>query len=276
MVSFVNVVGPDYFRTMKTPIVAGREFTPADTPQAQHVLIVNETFARRYFAHGDPLGRRVRIYGEQKVVIGVARDSKAFALDEKPQPFVYFPVGQEFASETNFLVRTSGDPLGYARPLEDAVHSIDPTMPVYGVRRLEEAISASYFGQRMGGSFLGLFGAVALALAAIGLYGVLAYTVSQRSREVGIRIALGASRADVVRMVLGQGLKLLAVGLAIGLGIALAVTRLMRTMLLDVSATDLPTILLVSALLAAVAILASFIPAQRAASTDPIRAIRYE
>ncbi len=276
MVVFVNIVGPDYFRTMKTPVVVGREFTASDSQEAQHVLIVNEAFARRYFPHGSAIGRRVTIYGEQKVVVGVVRDSKSFQLDEKPQPFVYFPMGQEFASETNFLIRTSGDPIAYARPVEDAVHAIDPAMPVYGVRRLEEAISASFFGQRMGGSFLGLFGAVALMLAAIGIYGVLAYTVSQRSREVGIRIALGASRADVLRLVLGQGMRLLAVGLAIGLGIALAVTRLMRTMLMDVSTTDVPTILMVSALLAAVAILASLIPAHRASTIDPIRAIRYE
>ncbi len=276
LVSNVNFIGPDYFRTMKTPLVSGREFTAADTPATQHVIIVNETFARRYFPNGDAVGRRVAIYGEQRVIAGVARDSKAFTLDEKPQPFVYIPSTQEFASETNFLVRTASDPLSYARPVEDAVHAIDPAMPVYGVRPLVAAISASYFGQRMGGSLLGFFGAIALALAAIGLYGVLAYTVSQRSREVGIRIALGASRADVLRLVLKQGLQLLGVGLVIGLGIAFAVTRLMRAMLMDVSATDLPTILLVSALLAAVAILASFVPAYRATTIDPIRAIRYE
>ncbi|MBZ5609384.1 MAG: ABC transporter permease [Acidobacteriia bacterium] len=276
LIAYVNFIGPDYFRTMKTPLVAGREFTSFDAPATPHVVVVNETFARRYFAHGDPVGRRVRIYGEERVVAGVARDSKAFQLDEKPQPFVYLPASQVFASETNFLVRTSSDPLAYARPVEDAVHSVDPAMPVYGVRPLEAAISASYFGQRMGGSFLGLFGAIALALAAIGLYGVLAYTVTQRSREVGIRIALGASRADILRLVLGQGLRLLGFGLAIGLALAFAVTRLMRSMLLDVSATDLPTILAVSALLTAVALLASFIPAQRATTIDPILAIRHE
>jgi ABC-type antimicrobial peptide transport system permease subunit len=149
-------------------------------------------------------------------------------------------------------------------------------LPVYGVRPLETAISASYFGQRIGGSFLGFFGAVALALAAIGLYGLLAYMVTQRSREVGIRMALGASRAGVLRLILMQGLRVSGIGLAIGLAIAFGVTRLMRALLLDVSPMDVPTILGASVLLAPVAALASFLPAYRATRIDPVLAIRHE
>jgi putative ABC transport system permease protein len=239
------------------------------------VAIVNQTFARRYLPRG-AVGRRVQIAGEWRIVAGVVCDSKFYSLDEKPTPWVYSPVTQDFASEANFLVRTMGDPSTYARAVDDAIHQVDPSLPVYGVRPLAKAISASYFGQSIGGSFLGFFGAGALVLAAIGLYGVLAYTVAQRSREVGIRIALGASRGSVLNLILWQGLRLAGIGLAIGLAIAFAVTRLMRALLLDVSPTDVPTIAAVSALLTLVALAASFFPAHRAARIDPILAIRHE
>lgn len=275
MMTNTNVVGPDYFHTMSIPLMDGREFTPSDNATAQPVAIVNQTFARRYFPRG-AVGRRVQIEGAWRIVAGVARDSKFFTLDEKPAPWVYLPVTQDFASQVNFLVRTTGDPQSYARPVEAAIHQIDATLPVFAVRPLATAISASYFGTRIGGAFLGFFGAVALALAAIGLYGVLAYTVSQRSREVGIRVALGASRGEVLKLILWQGLRMTGLGLAIGLGIALMVTRLMRAMLLDVSPTDLPTLAGVSALLAVVALGASFFPAYRATRIDPILAIRHE
>ena len=270
-----NVIGADYFHTANTPVLEGREFNPSDTATSQQVAMVNQTFARRYLSHG-AVGRRVQVEGHWRAVVGVVRDSKFYSLDEKPRPWVYLPLAQSFASESHFLVRTIGNPASYARSVEAAIHQVDPVLPVYSVHPLQTAISASYFGQRIGGSFLGLFGAIALSLAAIGLYGVLAYTVSQRSREVGIRVALGASRGDVLGLILGQGARLTALGLAIGLAIAIAATRLLRTLLLDVSPTDIPTMALVSALLAGVAILASLIPAQRASRIDPIAAIRHE
>ena len=270
-----NVIGADYFHTVNTPVLEGREFNPSDTAGSQPVAMVNQTFARRYLSHG-AVGRRVQVQGQWRVVVGVVRDSKFYSLDEKPRPWVYLPLTQSFASESHFLVRTMGNPASYAPAVEAAIHQVDPVLPVYSVHPLQTAISASYFGQRIGGSFLGLFGVIALSLAAIGLYGVLAYTVSQRSREVGIRVALGASRTDVLGLILGQGARLTALGLAIGLAITIAVTRLLRTLLLDVSPTDIPTLAVVSALLAAVAILASLIPAQRASRIDPIAAIRHE
>jgi predicted permease len=275
LIAYTNIVGPDYFHAMNTPLIEGREFTPSDKAGAQQVAIVNQTFARRYLPRG-AVGRRMQIEGAWRIVAGVVRDSKFQTLDEKPAPWVYLPVAQDFASQTNFLVRTIGDPQAYARVVEDAIHQVDPTLPVFAVRPLASAISASYFGQRIGGSFLGFFGAVALALAAIGIYGVLAFTVAQRSREVGIRVALGASRGDVLKLILSQGLWLTTMGLAIGLGIALMVTRLMRVMLLDVSPTDIPTLAGVSAMLAVVALAASFFPAYRATRIDPILAIRHD
>lgn len=270
-----NVIGPGYFHTVNTPVIEGREFNDADTKTSQPVALVNQTLARRYLARG-AVGRRVQVHGEWRVVAGVVRDSKFYSLDEKPRPWVYLPLSQYFASESNFLVRTAGDPVRYARAVEAAVHQVDPALPVYAVRPLQTAISATYFGQRIGGSFLGLFGFIALTMAAVGLYGVLAYSVSQRSREVGIRMALGASRGNVLGLILGQGARLAAIGLSIGLAVALAATRLMRALLLDVSPTDVPVIVGVSALLATVAMLASLIPAHRATKIDPILAIRHD
>lgn len=275
LIAATNVVGPDYFHTVNTPVLAGREFTPSDTPESQQVAIVNETFARHYLPRG-AVGRRIQIFRESRLVTGVVKDSKFYALNEKPTPFVYVPVGQRFESEAHFVVRTLGDPQSYGPEVERAIHGVDPALPIFGVRPLANAISASYFGQRIGGSFLGFFGAVALALAAIGLYGVLAYTVSQRSREVGIRMALGASRGDVLSLILKQGARLAMTGLVIGMAIALGVTRLMRSLLLDVSPSDAQTILGVSVLLMIVALLASFVPAHTATRIDPILSIRHE
>ena len=275
MIANANVAGPGYFHTMKTPILGGRDFTSADTPEAQHMVVVNQTLARHYFPNGDAVGRRIRVYGEHRIVAGVVRDSKSSSLDEKPQPYVFLPFSQYFDSTSNFLVRTAGNPGSYAHAVEEAIHAVDPTLPVYGVRTLETAISASFFGQRIGSSFLGFFGGIALAMAAIGLYGVLAYTVTLRSREVGIRMALGSSRSAILRLILVQGMQLAGLGLSIGLILSFAVTRLMRSLLLDVSPTDAPTILMVSGLLALVAFVASLLPARRATTIDPILAIRH-
>ncbi|HLJ44610.1 MAG TPA: ABC transporter permease [Bryobacteraceae bacterium] len=276
LIANTNVITPDYFHTMNTAVMAGREFAPSDTPESQKVIVVNQTFAHRYFPGGNALGHHVRISGEQRVIVGVAADSKVFSLDEHPVVSVYFPLSQVFSAPSNFLLRTTGDPSRFAHAAEDAIHTVDPTLPVFNVRTLQSAISASYFGQRMGGSLIGVFGALALVLAAIGLYGVLAYTVTQRTREVGIRMALGSSRSGVLQLILAQGLRLAAVGLGIGLTISFAVTRLMKTLLMDVSPTDPPTIIGVCALLTAVTLLASFLPAYRATNIDPLRAIRHE
>lgn len=274
LMAFTHVIGADYFHTMNTPLIAGREFTPDDSDQTQKVVIVNQTFAKRYFAKSDPVGRRVKMHGEPLVVAGVAADSKFQSLDEPASPAMYFPVSQSFASEVNFLIRTSAEPLRLARPAEQAIHDIDPALPVFGLRSLETSIGVAYFGQRLGGSLLGFFGALALVLAAVGMYGVLAYMVTQRSREMGIRMALGASRGDVLRLILGQGLSLAGAGMAIGLAISIAVTRLMRSLLFGVSATDVSTMASVSLLLLSVVLVASYLPARRATKIDAMLAMR--
>src|SRR5581483_3887603 len=152
----IMIVGADFFHAIGTPIVAGREFAPSDTADSQRVVVINQTFARRYFPNADPIGRRVRIFSEQRVVIGVAKNSKYNSIDQDPGPVLYMPSEQFYSSDTNFLIRTMGDPMVYARAAQDAIHSVDPALAIYGVRPLDSAISASYIGQRIGGSFLGL------------------------------------------------------------------------------------------------------------------------
>ncbi len=276
MLVYTHIVGADYFHTMNTPLISGREFAPGDLQQTQLVVVVNQTLAKHYFAGGDAVGRRVRLGQDWRVIVGVARDAKFQSLSETPAPALYFPVNQVFASEANFLVRTSGDPAAMARGVQEAIQGVDASLPVYSMRSLEASISVSYFAQRLGGSLLGFFGVLAVALAAVGIYGVLAYAVAQRSRELGIRMALGATRGDVLRLILGQGFNLAAAGLAIGLGIAVGVTRLMGSLLFGVSATDVPTMLTVSLMMMGVILAASYFPARRAMRINPVSTMRYE
>jgi putative ABC transport system permease protein len=189
---------------------------------------------------------------------------------------MYLPVLQSFASEVSFLVRTSGDPLAMARTVESAIRESDAQLPIFDVRALEDSIGAAYFTQRIGGWLLGFFAALALLMAAVGLYGVLSYTVAQRSREMGIRLALGAGRGTVLRLILKDGLRVALLGLAVGLALAIPLSRLVRTLLFGVSPTDVASFTIASTLLLIVALIASFIPALRATRIDPIRAIRYE
>ena len=274
MMAMIQQVGPGYFRAMRTRLAAGREFTPADDDRAQNVIVVNQTFAQRYLAKGEPLGRRVRVMGQDRAVAGVVADSRFQSLDERPFPAVYLPVMQHYSAEASFIVRTSGNPAALARAVETAIHSVDPALPVFGARPLEVSIATAYFPQKMGGSLLGVFGALALLLAAVGLYGVLAYNVTERSREVGIRMALGAARSDVLRLVLIQGLRFAGIGLAIGLAMSVAVTRLMTKLLFGVSPLDTPVIAAVAAMLTVVTLLASLAPALRATRIDPMLAMR--
>lgn len=276
MLSLIHNVGAGYFHAIRTPLVTGRDFSPADDAKSQLVVVVNQTFANRYFPNADPIGRRVKLFGEFRSIAGVARDSKFRTLDERPGPAVYLPVAQKYVSDANFIVRTSGDPMTLARAVEGAIHAVDPALPVHGVRPLDASIATAYFAQKMGGSMMGLFGGLALVLAAVGLYGVLAYNVTQRSREVGIRMALGAARADVLRMILGQGLRFAGIGVAIGLALSVAVTRLMTKLLFGVSPLDAPVIAGVAVMLGLVAVSASLAPAWRASRINPIRAIRWD
>ena len=272
--AYYQSVGPDYFRTLETPLARGREFGPQDDAAAMKVAVVNQTFAERYFPNQDAVGKRVGVAGGWLTVVGVARDYKAKQLDERPGPYLFLPEYQAYRPDMTFLVRTSGDPrLAQASVLE-AIRAVDPTLPVFAVRTLEAAAGAALLAQRTGGVLLGVFGLLALLLAALGVYGVLAYSVSERRREIGIRLALGAPAGAVVKLVIGQGLRLVLIGVAAGLAVALAVTRWLESLLFGVSAVDPLTFTLIALLLTFVALLACWVPARRAAKTDPMIALR--
>jgi predicted permease len=275
--SYLYNVAPNYLRTMEIPLMGGREFTLDDRRESPAVAVINETLAARYWKDADPIGRRFHFGDEQWVtVVGIARDAKYRTLNEKPSPMIYLPVLQFYRSDLNLHVRTEGDPAGYTAAVQNEIRAMDPNLPVFNIRTMEANIRAASFQQRMASGLLGVFGLLALGLAAVGIYGVISYSVSQRTREMGIRIALGAQRRDILRLILGQGLRLTVVGLVIGLGAAFGVSRFMASLLFGVSTTDVVTFAVLPLLLAGVAMLACWVPARRATRIDPIRALRYE
>jgi predicted permease len=272
-----EVVAPRYFQTMRIPLVAGREFSEADREKSPPVVMVNETLARRYWAGQSPVGKRLRSgSGAWHTVIGVARDVKHFGPTEPVQPWIYYPHAQQSNRQMTLVVRTAGDPRLALPSVRGAVAALDATLPLFDEKTLQTHSGVSLFLDRMAVIFLSAFGLLALALASIGLYGVLAYAVTARTHEIGIRMALGAEARDVLRLVIGQGMRLTFVGMAIGLGGALALTRLLKTLLFGISATDPLTLSLIAVLLLVVAWLACFIPARRATKVDPMVAFRHE
>ncbi len=270
------IVGPDYLATMQIPLAEGRDFTAADNDEGQRVAIVNRTLADRYSAaSGGPRQARVG-RGHWYTVVGVARDSDYDRLDEPPQPFLYLPMLQDYWPSAILEARVTGDPMTFAAAVAQAVHELHADMPLYDVAPLSRFTGAASAGQRIAGTFVGAFGLLALVLATIGIYGVVAYRTRQRHREIGVRMALGANRRDVLRLVLGQGLRLTLAGLGCGLLLALGAARLLRNQLFGVSPTDLPTFTAVALLLTAVALLACAIPAWLATRVDPFAALRHE
>jgi putative ABC transport system permease protein len=279
----VASVERDYFNTMSIPLVAGRGFNDADKEGVQGVVIVNETLARRFFPGRDTaqgaLGRRISFQsdaGPWLEVVGVARDGKYWTIGEAPQLFVYSPLAQSYSSTATLVVRAEGDPRSLANSIRAEVSKIDPALPLFDVKTMEEHMGVSLFPARVAATLLGGFGLLALLLAAMGVYGVVSYSVAQRTREIGIRLALGARARDVLRLVAGRGMALVAAGLIAGLASALVLTRFMEGVLYGVSATDALTFTLVVLLLAAVALLACLVPARRATKVDPMVALRHE
>ncbi|HEY7183532.1 MAG TPA: ABC transporter permease [Blastocatellia bacterium] len=273
----VESVAPRYFQTMRIPLLEGREFSDTDQAQSTPVAIVNETMARRYWGGQSPVGRRLRRgTGVWSAVIGVARDVKYFGPAEPAHPWIYYPHAQEYYSMMTLIARTTGDPWQALAGVRGAVRSLDSTLPVFDEKTLATHCGAALFLDRIVVTFLSAFGLLALSLAAVGLYGVMAYSVSQRTREIGIRMALGARTGDALKQVIRQGMILTLIGVVIGLSAATALTRLMKSLLVGVSATDALTFTLVSLSLAAVALLACYLPARRAAKVDPMVALRCE
>jgi predicted permease len=274
-----NVVGPNFFKTMETPLMRGREFTEADRKGAPGMVVLNETLAAMLWPGEDALGKRVSLEGPKGPfleVVGVARDSKYRSLGESPRPYVYHPVLQSYDPKMTLVVRTKGEPQSVAGAVREQIRALDSNLAVANVKTLREQLDLSLFPSRVAAWTLGGFGFLALLLAAIGLYGVVSYSVAQRSREIGVRMALGARDQDVLKLVLGEGLFVIGVGLGLGLLLAFAATRLIAGFLYGVGATDALTFAGVPLLLGFVALVASYIPARRATKVDPLVALRYE
>ena len=279
-------VGWDYFRTVGTPLVSGRQFTAQDDPDHPGAVIVNEAFVRKYFPHEPPLGRQLRlspparIWNNQRLttfeIVGVARDVKSAGLSGESEPAYYVPATQAPLPDMNVMVRTRNDPTAFVPTLRNAVLQLDPNQPITSVATMDEIMASSIAQPRLSMLLMGLFGVLALLLAAVGIYGLLSYAVAQRTQEMGIRMALGARMTDVLTLVLKQGVALILIGEAVGLVGAFALTRLMRTLLFGVTPTDVPTFAVVAAVLTVVALLACYLPARRATKVDPLVALRYE
>jgi predicted permease len=276
-------VGPRYFETMATPIVSGREFTEQDVEKLEQVVIVNEAFVRRLMpavkSPAEAIGKRIS-WGEEKGpfmrIVGVARDGKYFNIAEDPRTFVWRPLTQDYISGGAIMVRTTGNPESMFAAVRGEVQALDPNLPLFDVKTLTEHMRLALFPAKIAAMVLGVFGLVALLLSAIGIYGITSYAVSQRTHEIGIRMALGAQLGDVLRLVLNHGLKLTLIGAAIGLIGAYMATRAITAVLYGVSATDPLTFVSVSLLLITVALVACYVPARRATKVDPLVALRNE
>jgi predicted permease len=276
---FVAVAG-DYFQTMRIPVKAGRSFTDHDTPETTPVIIINETAARRAFPGQDPIGKRIIMWREERVareIVGVVGDVKAATLYEEVPAQIYVPHAQDGGWGTLTLaVRTKGEPEAMTSQVRGVIRSIDKDQPAYDIKTMEEVFSDSVAQTRLIMLLFGVFSVFALLLATVGIYGVIAYSVAQRTHEIGIRLALGAQRGDVLRMIITQGMILALIGAALGVAGAFAMTRVMSSLLYGVSATDPLIFIGVSLLLTLVALAACYIGARRATKVDPMIALRYE
>jgi predicted permease len=275
-ISSMDVVDAGYFATVRHPLLRGRTFAATDDSAAAPVAIVNEAFARRYWPGGEALGRTFRSDDRVLTVVGVVRDAKFGRLDEAPAPFIYFPLAQRWSSATNLLVRTTGDAHALSRVIRDELRALDPSLPAPTVTTLRQAASVVLLPQRVAVAVTGALGVVGLLLAVVGLYGVLSFSAAQRVRELGVRLALGATRGNVLRLVVSEGLRLAGVGMAIGLLLALAATQALKPFLFGVSPLDPATFAAIGATLGLAALVASYLPARRAAGVDPMVSLRQE
>lgn len=269
-------VGPDYLRTLQIPLVEGRDFEADDTAATRPVAIVNQALAERYWPHQEAVGKRVWAEDHWSTVVGVARNSNYDRLGEAPRPFLYLPMLQNYWTSAILEVRVEGEPLAFTPKLERAVHELNADLPLYHVAPMAVLTQNSAALQRIAGTFVGAFGALALLLAGVGLYGIVAYGARQRAQEIGIRRALGAGPGDVLKLVLGEGLRLTGAGLGAGLLFALLAARALRSQLFGVEPTDAVTFVAAVLGLSAVALIACAVPAYRATRVDPVTALRHE
>ena len=266
---------------MRIPLLRGRFFSEQDSPSNPNVAIISETLARRYFANQDPIGRQMRFGfppngNVSREIVGVVGDVRDVALSRIPGPMMYVPFAQAPLYGGEVVVRSSLSAASVAAAIRQAVHSIDKNLPVTDVESFPDALGQSISRERFRTFLLGSFSAIALVLAAVGIFGVISYSASQRTHEIGIRMALGAQRRDILHLILGQGAKLALLGLGIGVVLALLLTRLIASLLYNVSATDPLTFGAVAIVLLGVAVTACYIPARRAMRVDPMVALRYQ
>jgi len=279
-----HIVTPRYFESMGIPLLSGRDIAPTDTRQSPNVVVINDAFARRHFAGENPLGHRLRLQGQERdplLIVGVINNVRNIALDEQPTPEVYVPflqdpVSPNYQRAMTIVARAKSDPGAIAATLRAALTSVDKSLPLYAVKPLPEHLHDSLTRRRFNLVLLSLFGGVALLLAAVGIYGVISYGVTQRTHEMGIRTALGAKPRDVLKLVVRQAMVLALGGVGIGLIASLALTRLMKSLLFNVGVTDPLTFAAIALLMTLIALLACLIPAQRATKVDPLIALKYE
>ena len=272
-------VSADYFQTMRIPILAGRSFTASDLAPDSHSIIVSAAFAQRSLPAGAALAKRVRLGAPTapwSVVVGVVGDVRYTSLDAAPDPQVYLPYDGENANLASVVIRTEQDPRGLASLVRTQFAAIDPAQPVFDITTMTQRLDDSIETPRFNMALIAIFAAIALALAMIGIYGVISYLVSQRTHEIGIRVALGAGRSDILWLVLGQGALMILTGLALGVAGSLVLTRYLANLLYGVRPIDPLTMISVAALLIMVALAACYIPARRALRLDPMTALRYE
>ena len=273
---WIAQVDAAYFEVLRIPLRAGRAFTQADDANAPSVAIVNETFSRKYWPSGSAIGRTFTMYGQQYTVVGIARDAKYASLTDPPTPFVYFSLDQRWGARRTLIVRTTGDPVLIAPAVHAVIREIDPGLPRVPIVTLRDANSIVLFPQRIAAMVTGALGLMGLLLASVGLYGIISYSVTGRAREIGIRLALGARSTGVVGLIVREGMRLAIVGVVVGVILAAVATRLIATFLLSVSPLDAVTFGGMSLLFIGVALLASWLPARRAAAADPMVILRAE
>ncbi|HEX8163400.1 MAG TPA: ABC transporter permease [Pyrinomonadaceae bacterium] len=278
----MRIVSPHYFQTMSIRLLRGREFGDQDRADAPAVAVISEGMARRYWPGEDPTGKRIcpgkpESPDDWVTVVGVVNDVQQFGLDAESKPQMYLTYQQSgYFSPRHLVVGTNVEPTSLASAVRGAVWGIDPDQPVSNISTMEEVLSESIARQRFSTLLLGVFGVVALVLAAVGIYGVMSYSVSQRTHEIGIRMALGAQTGDVLKLAVGQGLKLVMIGVGVGLAASVVLTRVMSSLLFGISSTDPATFAVISLVLVGAGVLASYIPARRATKVDPMIALRYE
>jgi len=278
LLTLTNIVSPEYFNTVRIPLLRGRLFDPFDRAGTRAVVVVNDAMAKKFWPGEDAIGKRFTFFGQTELreIVGVVRNAVVVQVGEDPQAAIYLPLAQNYTPLATIQVRTTGSPESAMETVRKQIQSLEPGLPLTNIATMREQLSQALFAPRMGAALLSLFGLLSLALAGIGIYGVIAYAVAQRTSEIGIRMALGASRGEIIRMVLKQGMLLASIGLVSGMLASVALTRMVSGLLFDVSATDPIVLGGVSLILAAVAFAACYVPARRATRIDPLIALRIE